>query len=128
MKNIKQIFFIIILIAFSFSSYSAESPDPKGALIIKDWSFYGTWGSVAIIHNLIIENKSDKAFENLKVRICYSTDSTKGNFASTQIGVLNISIPPKSENTYLKKGITLGAGAQSMKAIAFEIIDAEVVN
>lgn len=128
MKHIRLIAFIIILAAFSISSYSEEPIDPKEALIVKDWSFYGTWGSVAIIHNLRIENISDKTFENLKVRICYSTDSTKGNVASTQIGVLNILIPPKSDNTYLKKGITLGAGAQSMKAIDFEIIDAEIVN
>ena len=128
MKILKLIIIFVTFITFSFPAYSEKSVDPKDVLIVKDWSFYGTWGSVAIIHNLKIENISNKTFKNIKVRICYSTDSTKGNIASTQIGVLNISIPPKSVKRYLKKGITLGAGAQSMKAVNFEILDAEIVN
>ncbi len=120
--------FIFIFIFFSDIRYSNSKIIPKNSITVEDWSFYGTWGAVAIIHSLKIKNNSNKKYKNLKVRICYSSISSNGNIISTQTGILNIEIPAMSEKIYLREGITLGAGAQSMNALNFEILDAEIVN
>ncbi|NIP31942.1 MAG: hypothetical protein GTO02_03060, partial [Candidatus Dadabacteria bacterium] len=103
--------FIFIFIFFSDIRYSNSKIIPKNSITVEDWSFYGTWGAVAIIHSLKIKNNSNKKYKNLKVRICYSSISSNGNIISTQTGILNIEIPAMSEKIYLREGITLGAGA-----------------
>lgn len=124
-----SIFLVFSLMLFIPSAANSDSiKNPADVLSIEDWSFYGTWGSVAIIHNIVIENRSDKAYKNPKVRICYTTDSSLDFIASTEVGELNIVIPPRSKKNYFKDGTTLGAGAQSMKAVKLEIIDAEIAD
>ncbi len=87
---------------------------PQWFIKISDWSVYSSWGAVAIIHNVTIENTSD-----------LSTGA--GGPVSQETGVLPVTLPPRSKATYLKAGVTLGAGSQFMNAVGIEVLGAEVV-
>ena len=130
----RELFLIgAILIGVSFATpayaqnYSADTmrAHPERYIKISDWSVYATWGAVAIIHHVTIENTSDVEYRDVKVRVCYSSvTSGPGTIVSQEVGVLPVTLPPGSKHTYLKKGATIGAGSQSMTAADIQVLGA----
>lgn len=102
---------------------------PEWYIKVTDWSVYATWSAVAIIHSVTIENTSDVEYKDVKVRVCYTSMSTggAGNIVSQEVGVLPVTLPPKSKNTYLKAGVTLGAGSNFMNAVDLQVLGASPV-
>ena len=101
---------------------------PGSYLKIHDYSVYATWSSVAILHNVVIENTSDLTYENIKVRICYSSLSSPGNVISQEVGIIPVTVPPHSKNNYLSTGIPFGGGAQAMNAVDIQVLGAEIAD
>jgi hypothetical protein len=99
---------------------------PEWYIKISDWSVYGTWSAVGIIHHVTIENTSDITYRNIKVRLYYTSTSTgqQAITISQETGILPIILPPHSKNTYVKGGTTLGAGSQFMNPARIEVIGA----
>src|ERR1700757_543735 len=114
----------LILLGLFYTLGKAEEVEIKDPIIahpeqyikIIDWSVYGTWSAVGIIHHVTIENTSDIAYKNIKVRVYYTSTSTaqQAIIISQETGILPITLPPHSKNTYLKGGTTLGAESQFM--------------
>jgi hypothetical protein len=109
------------------SSYDTQMIDhPERYIKITAWTIYSTWSAVAIIHHVTIENTSDIPYKDVMVRVRYYQTSAPG--AGTQIaqetGVLPVTLPPKSKDTYLKSGSTLGAAAMSMYPKEIEVLGA----
>ncbi|MFI5322676.1 MAG: hypothetical protein ACHQ6U_03905 [Thermodesulfobacteriota bacterium] len=102
---------------------------PEWYLNIPDWSVYATWSAVAIIHGVTIENTSDIPYKDIKVRVTYTSNTSggAGNVISQEVGVLPITVPPRSKDTYLKAGYPLGAGSQFMNPLAIQVLDATPV-
>lgn len=103
--------------------------NPEWYIKVTDWSVYATWSAVAIIHSVTIENTSDVEYKDVKVRVMYTSTSTggAGNIVSQEVGVLPVTLPPKSKNTYLKSGVTLGAGSTFMNAVELQVLGATPV-
>ena len=120
--------FFFISSTFSTANNRYMIDNPSSYIKIHDYTVYATWSSVAILHNVVIENTSDVTYENIKIRICYSSLSQPGNIVSQEKGVLAVTLPPKSKANYLREGITFGGAAQAMNAVAIQVLDAEVVN
>ena len=102
---------------------------PEWYIKVTDWNVYATWGAVAIIHHVTIENNSDIEYKNVKVRVCYSSTSTGGAgvIVSQEVGVLPVTLPPRSKQTYLSKGHTIGAGSTFMNAVDLQVLGATPV-
>lgn len=84
--------------------------------------YYVAWNGATIIHHVIIENTSDIAYKNIKVRVSYYSES--GTEISGQTGILPVTIPPHSKKTYLEGGIVLGMGSSGMHAGNIEVLGA----
>lgn len=99
---------------------------PERYIKITDWSFYVVWGGVPIIHHVTIENIGDVAYKNIKVRVrYYSTSYSKyGTQIGQEAGVLPLTLPPHSRETYLKGGFPIGAGSGQMFADNIEVLGA----
>ena len=104
------------------------SENPDSYIKIHDFAVYATWSSVAILHNVVIENTSEIPYENIRVRICYSSISSPGNIVSQEEGVIPVRLPPKSKERYLRTGIPFGGGAQAMNAVGIQVLGAEVAD
>ncbi len=102
---------------------------PEWYTKVTDWNIYATWSAVAIIHHVTIENNSDIEYKNVKVRVCYNSMSTggAGTIVSQEVGVLPVTLPPRSKQTYLSKGYTLGAGSMFMNAVDLQVLTATPV-
>ena len=102
---------------------------PEWYIKVTDWNIYATWSAVAIIHHVTIENNSDIEYKNVKVRVRYNSMSTGGAgiIVSQEIGVLPVTLPPRSKQTYLSKGYTLGAGSMFMNAVDLQVLTATPV-
>jgi hypothetical protein len=128
---------VLILLSLFYSLGKAEEVETKNSIIvhpeqyikISDWSVYGTWSAVGIIHHVTIENTSDIAYKNIKVRVYYTSTSTaqQAIIISQETGILPVTLPPHSKNTYLKGGTTLGAGSQFMNPSRIEVLGATPV-
>ncbi len=101
---------------------------PSEHIIVHKWGFYVA-GRVAIIHHLVLENKSPIPYTNIRIRIDYysTSPSSYGELLSFQEKVINITLPPHSKNTYIKEGIPIGIGSTEYKAKNLRIIDAKPV-
>jgi hypothetical protein len=98
---------------------------PEWYIKITDWSFYvASW--VAIIHHVTIENTSDIAYKNIKVRVSYysSSPSNYGTEIAHETGILPVTLPPHSKKTYLKGGTVLGAGSMIWYAGNLQVLEA----
>lgn len=109
------------------SSYNRQMIDhPEWYIKITDWAIYSTWSAVAIIHHVTIENTSDIPYKDVMVRVRYYQTAAPG--AGTQIaqetGVLPVTLPPNSKDTYLKNGSTLGAASMFMYPKEIEVLGA----
>lgn len=111
--------------------YSPESmkTHPEWYIKIPDWSVYATWSAVAIIHGVTIENTSDITYKDIRVRVTYTTNTAggAGNVVSQEEGVLPVTVPPRSKDTYLKAGYPFGAGSQFMNPVAIQVLGATPV-
>ncbi len=134
----KRIILTLCLLAIPFmtspsysQSYSSNTmaAHPEWYIKVTDWNIYATWSAVAIIHHVTIENNSDIEYKNVKVRVCYSSLSTMGPgvIVSQEVGVLPVTLPPRSKQTYLTKGHTLGAGSTFMNAVDLQVLSATPV-
>jgi len=99
---------------------------PEWYIKVLDWSLYSVWSGVAIIHHVTIENTSDIAYKDIKVRVLYYSNSItdNGKQISQETGILPVVVPPHSKNTYLKGGSTLGASSMGMYAGYLEVLGA----
>jgi len=98
---------------------------PEWYIKITDWYLYvPVVSAVAIIHHVTIENTSDIAYKNIKVRVRYysTSPSNYGTEISRETGVLPVTLPPHSKKTYLKGGFPLGAGSGGMYADNIEVL------
>jgi hypothetical protein len=128
---------VLILLSLFYSLGKAEEIETKNSIIvhpeqyikISDWSVYGTWSAVGIIHHVTIENTSDIAYRNIKVRVYYTSTSTAQEtiIISQETGILPVTLPPHSKDTYLKGGTTLGVGSQFMNPTRIEVVGATPV-
>ncbi len=123
----------LILLSLFCTVGKADEVETKNSMIIHpewyikiiDSSFYVA-SRVAIIHHVTIENTSDIAYKNIKVRVnYYSTSSSNyGTQVAQETGVLPVTLPPHSKETYLKGGAVLGAGSMSWYAGNIEVLEA----
>ncbi|MEM7008663.1 MAG: hypothetical protein AAF462_05950 [Thermodesulfobacteriota bacterium] len=131
-KNICLVAIFIFLTVPTFAAdYSSNTmaAHPEWYIKVTDWSVYATWSAVAIIHHVTIENNSDIEYKDVKVRVCYSSMSPggAGQIVSQEVGVLPVTLPPRSSATYLPAGHTLGAGSSFMNAVDIQVVSATPV-
>lgn len=136
MKKISSLISIFVLLlslsgAVYAQNYNANTmaARPEWYIKVTDWNVYGTWSAVAVIHHVTIENNSDIEYKDVKVRVCYSSMSTggAGQIVSQEVGVLPVTLPPRSKATYLRSGHTLGAASSFMNAVDLQVISATPV-
>lgn len=97
---------------------------PEWYIRITDWHIYATWSAVAIIHHVTIENTGDVAYRNIRIRVYYTSTSQEGITISQETGILPITLPPHSKETYLKGGTPLGVASQFMNPSRIEVLGA----
>lgn len=130
---------VVTLILLAFFSVSGKPEEvqttkpiiqrPERYIKITDWYVYGTWGAVAIIHHVTVENTSDIAYKDVKVRVYYTSNSAsqERTVISQETGILPITLPPHSKKTYLRGGTTLGVASQFMNPSRIEVLSATPV-
>ena len=128
-----------LLFSFSLMSYAedtteAENPasynsnqitHPEWFIKITDWSYFAP-ARVAMLSSVKIENTADIAYKDIKVRLLFYSSSgpAVGQTIATTQGVLPVTVPPKSADTYLKGGITMGAGRQGYRVSDIQVLSA----
>ncbi len=128
----KSFFLIIFLFLSTISGNSiAEEVKAKESMILHpewylkvvDFSYYIA-ARVAIFSNFKIENTADIAYKDIKVKAYYYSTfpGSVGQIVSSTGGNLPITVPPHSKKTYLKKGITLGAGSINYQVKYVEVL------
>lgn len=140
MKKISALYIIcIVLLGFSISSHAQEpTPSPNPAsynsneithpewfLKVTDWSYFAP-ARVAMLSSVKIENSASIAYKDIKVRMLfYSTSGPAvGQTIATTQGVLPITVPANSADTYLRGGITMGAGRQGYRVSEIQVLSA----
>lgn len=107
-----------------FSYDSNQVLHPEWYIKISDWSFY-TAARVAILSSVTIDNTADVPYKDIRVKLIYTSYShPNAGIIATTTGLLPITIPPKSKNTYLKRGLTMGAGNQDYNVSDIQVISA----
>ena len=132
----KRLFLVTLLVLFIAPLEGAAECDTSKAtkeearkhIIITDWSFFSA-ARVAILHHVTIENTADIPYKDIKVKVYYYSTSylTYGKLVSSTSGTLPITLPPRSKKTYLKSGITLGAGVMEFIAKDITVLSATPV-
>jgi hypothetical protein len=132
--QVSRIAIIISLISFMLlnpsaksSSYNRQMVDhPEWYIKITDWTVYSTWSAVAVIHHVTIENTSDIPYKDVLVRVRYYQTSAPraGTQIAQETGVLPVTLPPHSKDTYLRSGTTLGAASMFMYPKEIEVLGA----
>ena len=123
--------FVALVSPLHAKDYNANTmaAHPEWYIKVTDWSVYATWSAVAIIHHVTIENNSDIEYTDVKVRVSYSsmTAGGAGQIVSQEVGVLPVTLPPRSKATYLPAGHTLGAASTFMNAVDLQVLGATPV-
>lgn len=125
------LFFIIFALHSSFipaeevKSTKSMILHPEWYLKVVDFSYFIA-ARVAIFSNFKIENTSDIAYKDIKVKAYYYSTfpGSVGQVVSSTSGNLPITVPPNSINTYLKDGITMGAGSINYRVKNVEVLGA----
>lgn len=128
-------FLIAVLLPITFTAALADTPSkdmkehPERYIDIPQWSVYSAWGGVGILHTVRIVNRSNATYKNIKVRIYYASTSrsSAGPVVSQQKGVIPVTVPPESSDTYIREGIPFGANSQFMDPVSIEVLGAEYV-
>lgn len=112
-----KVFIFLVLFSSIGTAHEQDAIDPmiqhpEWYIKVTDWSFYTAF-RVAMISNVTIENTADIAYKNIKIKINYYSNiyTIAGQQLSSTTGVLPITIPPRSKETYLKGGMPIGMGA-----------------
>jgi hypothetical protein len=132
----KTAFVILILLGLFYPPAKAEEWEiinlmiehPERYIKVINWSFYTAFRT-AIIHHVTIENASDIAYKDVKVRIRYysTSPSNYGTQVAQETGILPVTLPPRSKQTYLRGGAVLGAGSSLFNADNLEVLGATAV-
>ncbi len=127
---------ILILLGLFYQPVKAEEGEtldlmvehPELYIRVTNWSFYTAFRT-AIIHHVTIENTSDIAYKDIKVRIRYysTSPSNYGTQVGQEIGILPVTLPPHSKQTYLREGAVLGAGSSLFNADNLEVLGATAI-
>ena len=88
--------------------------DPVRSLAITDFSFYVAFNGTAMIHHVKIKNTSATAYKQVKVRVRYYSGA--GIQISGDTKTLPVTVPPRSEKTYLEGGFVLGVAPSDANA------------
>jgi len=140
MKKLTGLYILFaLLLSFSLLSFAedtteAENPasynsnqitHPQWFLKITDWSYFAP-ARVAMLSSVKIENTADIAYKDIRVRLLFYSSSgpAVGQTIATTQGLLPVTVPPKSADTYLKGGITMGAGRQGYRVSDIQILSA----
>ncbi|MGH7901707.1 MAG: hypothetical protein ACRENZ_08210 [Thermodesulfobacteriota bacterium] len=131
MKRFALLSLLLIIISFlSGKSPNAENINsmiqhPEWYINVSDWSFYSVF-RVGLIHSITIENTSDIPYKDVIVRVSYySTAPSKfGTLVAKEIGILPITLPPHTKNTYLEGGAVIGGGSSIFNAGNLEVLGA----
>jgi hypothetical protein len=101
---------------------------PEWYLKVVDFS-YSIAVRVAIFSDFKIENTADIAYKDIKVKAWYYSTfpGSVGQIVTSTGGSLPVTGPPNSNNTYLKNGITMGAGSINYRVKYVEVIGATPV-
>ncbi len=142
MKILQTTLIIALLVGVNvFSSYAQEQSDPskfeynsnqvthpEWFIKVIDWSFF-TAARVAMLSSVVIENTADVAYKDIKIKLIYTTYSgtAVGQTIATDTKVLPITVPPNSNEKYLKGGITIGAGNQNYRVSEIQVLSATPV-
>ena len=127
---------ILILLGLFYQPVKAEEwgtinlmiEHPERYIRVINWSFYTAFRT-AIIHHVTIENSSDIVYKDVKVRIRYysTSPSNYGTQVGQEIGILPVTLPPRSKQTYLRGGAVFGAGSSLFNADNLEVLGATAV-
>jgi len=131
MKHIATNIFVLLVLFSTFAKaqeLDATNPmilHPEWYIKVTDWSYFAAF-RVAMISNVTIENTADIPYKNIEIKLNYYSTSynNPGEQVSSTTGVLPITIPPRSKNTYLKSGMPLGMGAMSYKTKYVQVLGA----
>ena len=120
--------FLATLSANGQNNIQDMKKNPQNYIEIEKWGFYVA-ARVAIVHHLVIKNKSPLTYNRVKIKVNYgSTHPTSyGNTISFEEAVLPIELPPDSTKTYLKSGYPIGAGSVNLLGKSIEVLSADVV-
>ncbi|MEM7009734.1 MAG: hypothetical protein AAF462_11430 [Thermodesulfobacteriota bacterium] len=108
------------------ASYNSnEITHPEWFLRVTDWSYFAP-ARVAMLSSVVIENTASIAYKDIRVRLSFYTTSgpAVGQTIATTQGVLPVTVPPNSVDTYLKGGVTMGAGRQGYRVSEVQVISA----
>lgn len=140
MKKLTGLYILFaLLFSFSVLSYAedtteAENPasynsnqitHPEWFLKITDWSYFAP-ARVAMLSSVKIENTADIAYKDIRIRVVFNASSgpAVGQTIATTQSVLPVTVPPNSMDTYLKGGITVGAGRQGYRVSEIQVLSA----
>lgn len=140
MRNRRNMLIVLTAMLLSAASYAQEPSGsdkfsydsnqvlhPEWYIKITDWSFY-TAARVAILSSVTIENTSDVTYKDIRVKLIYTSYSQPAaGIIATSTGTLPVTLPPKSKNTYLKGGLTMGAGNQNYDLSDIQVLSATPV-
>ena len=101
---------------------------PEWYLKVVDFSYFIA-ARVAIFSNFKIENTADITYKDIKVKAYYYSTfpGSVGQIVSSTGGYLPVTVPPNSNNTYLKNGIPMGAGSINYRVKYVEVLGATPV-
>jgi len=88
--------------------------NPERYLTITDYSFHVAFNGTAMIHHVKIKNLSAIAYKDVKVRMRYYSGA--GVEVSGDTKTLPVTIPPRTERTYLEGGFVIGVAPSDVKA------------
>jgi hypothetical protein len=127
---------ILILLGLFYPPIKAEETEtldlmiqhPEQYIRVVNWSFYTAFRT-AIIHHVTIENTSDIAYKDVKVRIRYysTSPSNYGTQVGQETGILPVILPPRSKQTYLRGGAVFGAGSSLFNVDNLEVLGATAI-
>jgi len=140
MKKLTGVYILFaLLFSFSLLSFAEDTADaenpasynsnqithPEWFLKITDWSYFAP-ARVAMLSSVKIENSASIAYKDIRVRLIFTTTSGPaiGQTIATTQGLLPVTVPPKSADTYLKGGVTMGAGRQGYRVSDIQILSA----
>jgi hypothetical protein len=88
--------------------------NPERYLAITDFSFHVAFNGTAMIHHVKIKNLSAITYKDIKIRMRYYSGA--GVEISGDTKTLSVTVPPRSERTYLEGGFVIGVAPSDVNA------------
>ncbi len=98
--------------------------NPERYIKIPKWSFFVAGNGVAMMHHVTIENSATIAYKDVRVKVRYYSSGTE---VSGTTKVLPVTVPPRSNQSYLDGGIVLGAAPTGVIDGKIEVLGAVAV-